>query len=407
MKTLLKISWRNVWRNKARSIVIMLAVGFGLWGGIFATSIINGLLQQQFNSSIKNQVSHIQIHNPDFIKEKQTEMNIEDANLIEDFIKSNSEVEAYSLRTISSGMLASASMTAGIEIYGVDPELERKTTDLKSLVIQGDYFDATTENQVLIGNSLFKKLKIDIGNRVVATFQNLNGEITTAAFRVCGVYRTANSANDERIIFVKQTELFNLLGQDNTINEIAILLKNSEKVNEFRDELREKFAENSVRSWVEVSPELGFMNEFSGAAMLVLLIIIMFALAFGLLNTMLMTIFERTRELGVLMSVGMSKTRIFLMIMFETSFIVISGSVLGTILGFFSVALASRNGLDFTSMGADTLSEFGMEPIIFPSLEPIFYLNLAILVLITSILASVYPAYKALKLKPAEAVRKD
>lgn len=407
MKILLKISWRNVWRNKARSIVILLAVGFGLWGGIFATAIINGLLHQQFNSSIKNQVSHIQIHNPEFIIERQIEMSIEDADQIADFLNKNEVVDAYSMRTISSAMIASSTMTSGIDIYGVNPLLENKTTDLKSLLIDGEYFDETTDNQVLLGNALFKKLKVEIGNRVVATFQDLNGEISTAAFRISGVYRTANSANDERIIFVKQQDLQRLIGNETTVNEIAILLNDSEKVNEVRDELRDKFNKNSVRSWVEVSPELGFMNEFSGAAMLVLLIIIMFALAFGLLNTMLMTIFERTRELGVLMSVGMSKLRIFLMIMFETSYLVISGSVFGVIIGVLTVSIASKKGLDFTSMGADTLSEFGMEPIIYPYLEPVFYLNVAVLVLITAIASSIYPAYKALKLKPAEAVRKD
>jgi len=149
------------------------------------------------------------------------------------------------------------------------------------------------------------------------------------------------------------------------------------------------------------------MTEFSGVAMLVLVIIILFAMAFGLLNTMLMTIFERTRELGVLMSVGMNKARVFLMILFETSFLVFTGAFLGTVLGALSVSLAGRNGVDLSAVGGEALSEYGMDPLVFPVIENIFYLNLAILVFITALAASIYPALKALKLKPAEAVRKE
>lgn len=407
MKTLLKISWRNVWRNKARSIVIILAVGFGLWGGVFATALINGVLNQQFDSSIKNDVSHIQIHNPEYIVDRETSMIVKNSLDIIDFLLGQEQVAAYSARTRANGMLATASMTSGVELFGIDIENENNTTSLKNNIVDGDYFASDFRNPILIGERLSEKLNIDVGNRIVITFQDLTNEIVSASFRVNGIYRTSNTSNDERNVFLRQSDIEELLGEEFIINEIAILLNDIEEVDAFRDNLQAQFPENEIRTWYEISPELSFMTEFSGIAMMILLIIIMFAMAFGILNTMLMTIFERTRELGVLMSVGMSKGRVFSMIILETTLLVVTGSIFGSIIGSLSVYFTSGSGVNISRFGGDALSDFGFDTIIYPTLDNLFFVNLAFLVLVTSVLAAIYPAYKALKLNPAEAVRKE
>jgi putative ABC transport system permease protein len=264
-----------------------------------------------------------------------------------------------------------------------------------------------SRNPILIGAKLAEKMKMTIGNRIVLTFQDINGEITSASFRVCGIYRTSNTTNDGRNVYVKKSDLLALLGKDEVVNEVAILLHNLDDVSGFRTELQSKYSGNEIRTWAEISPDLSFMNEFTGFMMMILLIIILMALAFGLLNTMLMTIFERTRELGVLISVGMSKKRVFLMILLETTFLVISGALFGSLLGALTVNSTNSTGVDLTRFGADAFSDFGFAPIIYPSLENSYYLYLALLVLITSFLAAVYPAFKALKLNPADAVRRE
>ena len=407
MKTLLKISWRNVWRNRARSIVIILAICFGLWGGIFATGLMTGLIQQQFNSSIRNQVSHIQIHNPEFIKERETGFSVSRTVEIARLLETSDKVQAFSMRTITSGMIANAIMTSGVDIYGIDEQKENLTTDFESNIIDGEYFGPVSQNPVMVGKALADKMKISTGNRVVITFQDINGEITSAVFRVSGIYRTANTANDQRNVYVRQEDLADLLDGTGIVNEIAILLHNLDDVTDFHAELQTLFPENEIRTWAQISPDLSFMNEFSGMMLMIIIIIILFALAFGILNTMLMTIFERTQELGVLMSIGMGKARVFSMILLETTFLVVTGSVLGLIIGSLTVALAGNTGIDLTPFGAEALSDFGFDAVIYPTLDQMFYFNLTILVLLTAILASIYPAWKALRLNPAEAVRKE
>ncbi|HPG34183.1 MAG TPA: hypothetical protein PLM34_10020, partial [Lentimicrobium sp.] len=128
MKTLITISWRNVWRNKSRSITILLAIAFGLWGGIFATSISAGMMNQRFENSIEKQISHIQIHNPDFIKDDNIKFSIhKSGQLINDLLK-DTLVKAFSARTLCSGMIATATLTKGVKIFGINAQEEARTT---------------------------------------------------------------------------------------------------------------------------------------------------------------------------------------------------------------------------------------------------------------------------------------
>ncbi|MDV7400815.1 hypothetical protein RZS08_55880, partial [Arthrospira platensis SPKY1] len=163
MGTLLKISWRNVWRNRARSIVIILAVGFGLWGGVFTTSFLNGVVVQMIDNGINKQVSHLQIHNPQFLTERQSEFVISRADEIIRELDNSDLVRAYSLRTLSNGMLATASMTSGVEIYGINADQENSTTSLGESIIEGEYFTGAVKNQILVGSKLAKKMKLDPG----------------------------------------------------------------------------------------------------------------------------------------------------------------------------------------------------------------------------------------------------
>ena len=191
MKTLLKISWRNVWRNKARSIVIILAIACGLWGGTFATALMTGMIEQKFISTIKNQVSHIQVHHPEFIRENLTEYEVIDHETLIADLENHEKVLSFSARTLANGMIANASMTSGIEIFGINTDQENRTTSFKDAIIDGDYFESVSRNPILIGARLAEKMKITTGNRIVLTFQDFHGEITSASFRVCGIYRTS------------------------------------------------------------------------------------------------------------------------------------------------------------------------------------------------------------------------
>jgi len=407
MKTIITISWRNVWRNKPRSITILLAIAFGLWGGIFATSISAGMMNQRFRTSIEMQVSHLQIHNPTFLKDDNVKFDISKAEAMLARLYADTTVKAFSARTISNGMLSTATLTKGIKILGVDAIREAVTTKLSACIVEGHYLSDNGRNPVLIGQKLAVKLKLEAGSRVVMTFTDIEGEIVSASFRVEGIYRTSHTMLDETRVYVRQKDLQNLIGGKAVVNEIAVLLKDIDNVNPYLSHLKAEYPENEMRSWGQISPDLLYMNEMAGETLLVLLVIIMLALAFGLLNTMLMTVFERTRELGMLMAVGMNKTKVFVMILLETTFLTITGAIVGGILSAVAIYLTGRTGIDLSSVGGDSMNDYGIDSVVYPALFPGFFTDILILVLLTSLLSAVYPAYRALKLKPSEAIRKD
>jgi putative ABC transport system permease protein len=407
MKTLLKISWRNVWRNTRRSLVMIIAIAIGLWGGIFVSALSSGLIDQRFNLSVKQHISHIQIHHEDFLKDRHVKFSIDEWTELRAMLESDASVVAFSGRTLADGMLATASMTVGVGIIGVDADMEANTSGLVNNVMEGSYFDEEWRNPVLVGKKLADKIKVQEGSRLVLTFQNADSELVAAAFRVAGIYRTSNTMLDERNVYVLQSDLVSYIGQHTIINEVALLTDELERVDELKDKYVSHFPALSIRTWSEISPELAYMQEMAQAMLFFVIAIILFALAFGLVNTMLMSVFERTRELGMLMAVGMNRRRVFGMIMFETTFLTFIGAIGGVVLSLVSIQLFKTTGIDLSAVGGDSLNDFGFPSVIYPQLQVSFFGMLLVLVVITALLTSIYPALKALRLKPAEAVRKE
>ncbi len=407
MQTLLKISWLNVWRNPKRSLAMIIAVAVGLWGGVYTAALATGLLQQRFETTIGQHISHIQIHNPLFLKDDHPSHTIPAFADIANVLAEHKDVAAFSSRSRISGMLATANLTSGIGIIGIDPENEAMTTGLDENIIEGDYLTEGGRNPVLVGRKLAEKTRLQPGSRLVLTFQNPEGELISASFRVAGIYLTSNSMLDETHVYVMRQDLNEYLNMDAGAHEIAVVASNLEVVDAIAETLQSAFPSTSIRTWNEISPELSYLQEMAAIILTFVLAIILAALAFGLVNTMLMAVFERIRELGMLMAIGMNKRRVFGMIMLETSFITFLGAAGGILLGLASVGLTMRSGVNLAGVGGESLADMGFPTLIYPSVSSEQFLVLIVLVIIAALLTSIYPAMKALKLNPAEAVRKE
>ncbi|HHZ65152.1 MAG TPA: ABC transporter permease [Flavobacteriales bacterium] len=401
---ILKISWRNVWRNKLRSGVVMTSIALGIWAGLAVMGLSVGLNDQRIDSSIKNTLSHIQIHHPEFLSDNNVAFYIENSKDISEFIAQSNTVAGFTNRMKINGMVASSAGGYGVNISGIQPESEKTVTELYTKIIDGKYFQDIKRNPVVISQRLAKKLKVKIRSKIVLTFQNDNGDIVAGAFRIAGIYKTVSSRYDDVNVFVDIEDVQKLLGGLGKIHEIAILLTNMDAVNPFKEELRGNYPDLTIRSWDEISPELGYANELMGTAILIFIGIIMLALAFGIINTMLMAVLERKRELGMLMSVGMNRLKVFTMIVVETIFLALMGGPLGLAFGYFTIQYFGTNGIDLSIVG-EGMESFGVGMIVYTSMEAAKYAEVGIMVIITAILSSIYPAYKALKLNPAEAVR--
>ena len=399
------ISWRNVWRNKLRSVVIIMAISAGLTGGIFTVALYNGMTDQKLRTAIDIQTAHLQIHARGFQQNKDIRLYLADAEKILAAAANIDAVKALAPRMVATAMAATSNANTGVQLNGVVPENEKAVSTIYQAIIEGDYFKEVKKNQILISSRAAKKLKVGMNGKVIVTLQDIHGDIVGAAFRVSGVFKTTHSMFDDANMFVRKRDLERILSMQGMTNELALRLHDIESVPQVQDHLQETFpsGDTEIQSWREIQPELAYINDATWQMNYLILIIILLALAFGILNTMLMAIFERIKEIGVLMAVGMSKFRIFVMILMETVFLSLTGAAVGMFISAWLVYATGKSGINL-SMFAEGLESFGLSSMIYPQLEPQFFVTLALMVIIAALISSLYPAVKALNLKPVEAI---
>ena len=402
---LLKLAWKNIWRNKTRSLVVIISVIIGLWAALFMTSFSWGLYQGHIDDSIENYLSHLQIHHPSYPAEKTPEYSISQSNALLATLNNDSRVKATSARVLSSGMISSPTAVSGVMICGVNPSDEFEVSTVSKYVLEGNALGSEKKHQLLLGSKLAKKLKVKLKSKVVLTFQSLSGEITAGSFRVGGIFKTQNTVFDEMTLFVHQDELANLLGTGTNVHEIAVLLNNESDCDSVSTMLKRKFPNVLSQTWKELSPELRLVIESFNEYMLIFIGIVLLALMFGIVNTMLMAVLERQREIGMLMAIGMNKLRIFLMIVTETLLLVCIGTPLGLFITYTSVNYFGKNGIDISAF-SEGLAAWGFRNKVYTYLDSSYYLPVVILTASCALVSSLYPAYRALKFKPAEAIRK-
>ncbi len=404
---LIKIAWRSIWRSKVRSSVVILAIAFGLLGGIFSSAWMNGMANQRVKDTFAYETGHIQIHDPGYVENEDVRRTISGVKEKLAALDSEPRVVSATSRLRVSGMAATANKNMGVNVIGVDPEVEETVFFLYQKVDSstGSFVSLEKRNPIVISRALAKELNAKVKSKIVLTFQDYNGEITGAAFKVAGIYKTDNTPWDKMHVFVTNRDLARVLEvPKDEAHEIAIRVQDFEQAGLIQGELAALYPDLLVQDWAELSPYLRLMSGYMDTMMALFMVIILGALGFGIVNTMLMVVLERTRELGMLMAIGMTRRRIFLMILYETVFLALVGAVVGEILSLVAIWHFGRTGIDLSNY-AEGMEAVGYSAITYPMLEPYRYLQITVLVVLTAIVASVYPALKALKLQPAEAIR--
>jgi ABC-type lipoprotein release transport system permease subunit len=468
------IAWKNVWRNKKRSLVVIVAVTLGIIAGVLLVGIMEGWTRQRLNGAINNEVSHIQIHNSNYIRNEEIDLTVENLDKISSAIDSLKEVSAWVNRTKIIAMANTPWSNTGVIIYGIDPEKEKKVTGIYKEIVPGagDYLDNRRSGEILISDKTAELLKLKqfivtdsvieklrkekipaailvkletlkdirfrspkdfrealqkefsmkelnrygllltdgaldyrLRNKVQITISDRQGNPIQGIFRVCGIYKTSNTGFDQVSVFVNAGELADLYGGNEILtHEIAILLNNIDDADIIKEKLKKVPGDNSVRTWKELAPDAAMMNDFMLFYYFIFIGIIMLALAFGIINTMLMAILERTKELGMLMAIGMNRRKVFSMIMLETVFLTVVGALSGIFSGLAITAALGKTGIHFSSWG-EGFEAIGFAARVYPVVTPEFFVLTTIMVIATAIISSLWPARKALRLIPVEALR--
>lgn len=399
------LAWKNVWRSKKRSLIIIAAISFGLWGGLLAGAVMTGWGESMVETAINRDLGHIQLHHPDYSKTRDASDYIEDGTAVLAKVRSLPGVKAASGRTLIDGMAASATATFGANILGIDPAAEEAVTDIHALIVDGGYFTDDRKNRIVVGEKLAERLGLKLKSKVVLSFQALDGSLAYGAFRVNGIYKSASSLFDETHVYARQADLQKLLASEMIVHEIVVRAEDSKEAPGLETSLKKACPGILVENWKALSPEIAVTAAAMESWSMIFVGIILMALVFGITNTMLMAVMERAQELGILIAVGMKRRKVFFMIILETFMLSFTGGICGMFMGGGTIAVLSRTGIDFSAF-ASSLESFGAATVLYPFLPAGMYASLVAMIIVAAGVAATLPALKAVRLEPAEAIRK-
>lgn len=470
------ISWKNVWRNKTRSLVVIIAMMIGVFSGTFIIALATGVVDSRSQSIVNEQTAHIQIHHPKYPDYQEINYIIPNAFQKLDSIKALPYVESACLKYKSMVMSKTANEPGGMFLSAIDPSLDTTVFQIHKTLTDGEssYFGEDISRPIVISQKLAKKHKLEyyeidsadvqhlemstLPDSVKAKVIALKGEkfkkkknfseklkviltekeyflyknkiqricakytvrkkinITTISYdsinktsmyRVAGYYKTNDAMFDEMNGFVLYDDFqkhANL--PENSAHEIDILVKDKLMLDSTKLKLEAMFPNLKVETYREIRPDVAMNEAMMSVYTLIIMVIILFALSFGIINTMLMAVLERTKEIGMLKAIGMNRKRVFFMIMYETIYLGLVGGVVGMVVGYFSITSLGKNGIHL-SMFQEGFEAMGYSSILYPKLEPIFFFQVTFLVVLTGVLSAIIPARKALRLNPADAIRSD
>jgi putative ABC transport system permease protein len=387
---------------------MIVAISLGLFAGVFTMAFMQGAVDARIESATKSELAHLQLHAPHFLENNEISYFMRNASKMVSEIEKVDGVLAASPRLVAEPFLMAAHGTGGGRMLGIDVDKEKQVTDISEHLTDGTYLEKTGRMPpILIGEKLAKKLKLKVGSKMNVQMVDLNGDLSSKGYRVSGIYKTTNTTFDETTLFVRFQDLKSQLGtEQDAAHEIAVLIEDGDEASLLKPAIEKIAGENNVRTWKELSPEMSLLTDSMDQYMYIFILIILLGLCFGIINTMLMAVLERIKEIGMLMAVGMNKRRIFWMIILESVLLTLTGGIFGILIGSAITRIFETRPID-VSMFSEGLEKYGFATQIYTSLETETLATITILVILTGLLSAIYPARKALKLNPAEATRSE
>ena len=363
-----------------------------------------GMLNQMLDNQISSSVSHLQIHKNGYNDNKIIQSFIPESDKVEYKLQNTKGIAAYSKRVKAFGLVSSAYGSAGIFISGIIPSDEKRVSNISELITEGNYLSGK-KNEIIISRKMAEKLNVEVGSKVVLMASTIDGSPGQNLFKVAGIFETYSSTFDKSNIFIGMKDAQDLLEIGPEIYEFAIIADNYEKIEELEAYLASELdGKYEILTYKELLPMLLMQIDLTKESMQILNLIVGLALIFGIINTMLMSVFERIREFGVLMAIGLKSGKIFLMVIYEAFIIGVAGVVAGIILGYGIILPFTYHGFDF-SVFAESLKSFGVGAIIYPQISIENTISVALMIPVIAVLGAIYPAYKAVKLQPVYAIR--
>lgn len=386
--------------------MILTAVVIGVWSMIFLGALMRGVEDQLLRNGVSVLTGHLQIHHQGFREDPVIENRIQDPNAVISTLRTVLPAGAlWSERIRVNAIANNARHAAGITLVGIDPEREARISFLGDAPLEGAFLKAEDPYGIVVGKALVEDFETKPGRRLVLMSRDAQGEVASRAFRIRGVYQAEMEATEKQFGFITLAAAREMLGLKEGITELAVLLPSHEQADGLAATLRERLPVPplTVETWKDLLPLVRLSLELYSGFIFIWFLVVFIAMGFGIVNTLLMAVFERIREFGLVKALGMKPLGIILGVLTESFLLLLLGTAAGNILSLLSVAALAGPGIDLSSLAAG-LEYVGMPRVIYPSIRgvDIFLANTVVLVLGTAV--SLYPAVKAARFTPVEAL---
>jgi len=405
MGKLARMAWRNVWRNKRRTLIALVAITLGLVFLAFMDGSIAGFQQAIFGNAVRLQGGNVQVHAPGH-REKAKRLPLlplVDADAVVQAAQAQPQVVAASRRINTGGFVSSREATMPVMICGIEPELEAPVSLLAPNMARGRYLAADDQDLILIGRAMAAQLKVDVGDRITLLGRATHEQMRRRTMTVVGVYDLGLPEAEKQMVYISLAEAQTLFDLRDQATEVVVALQSVGQEKAVVAALQATLPAYEVASWQELNPEMNQSLQADKQVMGIFGLVVLLIAGVGILNLMLMAVFERTREIGLLAAMGLKRHEILGLFLLEGVLIGLLGSLVGCVLGGLVVVVIGHVGIKLSIAGMGEMMGL-LGDRLYPTLRIDLLLERALTVAVIAALASLYPAWQASRREPAEAL---
>jgi len=411
MKFLWSVAWRNLWRHRRRSLITALAMAIGVALCMTMIAWTDGMYEEMFEIMVEQQLGHVQIHHPDYPSKGLVFDSLDGRKTLLQQIDALPGTVAASPRIDGFALLGGETKSAGGQVVGIDPARHRQVSNVHERIVEGDFLSEAAGHEIIIGFKLAEEIEVGIGDEVVAVTQATDGSVGNDLYRIVGLFKTGDVGMDHSGGYIHIDDAESLLVLYDGAHGITVLTDHADNVESYSTALGAAVATGvvQVQPWWEASPKTAQMMGMRDFTAYFLLGIVFAVAAFGVVNTMMMSVYERTRELGVLRALGLSKGKLVWLVVLESFFLACLAATIGLALGGLLDWYVVVYGIDFSGSMPDGFSWEGvmLDPVMRGTVRPQGIVLTVLAVFVVSILASLWPAWRATRLQPVTAIRED
>lgn len=405
-----KIGWRNIWRNWRRSIITIAAITFAAFMMVIMRGMQLGTYAANIKSAIESFSGYLQVQNKGYLDNPSLQKSFVFDNNLKDLLQKDKRIKAFSPRIISECLIGNEKNSVGAAIFAVDATTEKQVSTIYKRVRHGKFISDERINDIVVGEQMLKNLKLNIGDDVVILTNCYDGSMGNMKFRISGTVKMGSASFDAMSVIMNIKVADRLLAMNGKVSSVVVSINNMDDLDDVKTQLISGIKSSNqkkltVRDWIELMPEFEQTIQFDNISGIIFLGILVLIVAFGILNTVIMSITERFKEFGVMLALGAKNFMIITAVFIETVLMSVIGILLGMLCGYLVNSYLILHPIQFGEDMAKLYEEFGFIPELHSTVEPAIFITTALTILIVVLIVYIIPAYKISKLEALKGIR--